>query len=56
MLKVPTFTSGSCLFDPQKDGRPIEHTYLAGGVIDRSLRGDKYSTGSAGSRPTLVVC
>jgi hypothetical protein len=34
----------------------MEHTYLAGGVIDRSLRGDKYSTGSAGARSTLVIC
>jgi hypothetical protein len=33
----------------------MEHTYLAGGVIDRSLRGDKCTTGPAGSRSTLVV-
>jgi hypothetical protein len=53
MLKVPTFTSGSCLFDPQKDGRPIEHTYLAGGVIDRSLRGINTPPGLQGPGPRL---
>ena len=58
MLEIPTFTSDSCLFDPQKDASPMGHgAYLTGGVIDRSMRGDKYTrppaTGPAGSRPTL---